>query len=87
MKGKDLHLLGMEDLCLINPSFDSGGNGGHREDHRGNLLIYSKRKLINEVEFLLDSSLEQKILEVGDVLLESIVGNTILFLEGCLHEL
>ena len=33
LKGKDAHLLGMEDLGLINLSFDSGGDGGHGEDH------------------------------------------------------
>ena len=34
-----MHLLGMEDLGLINPSFDGGGDGEHGEDHSSNLLI------------------------------------------------
>ena len=39
LKGKDAHLLGMEDLSLIDPSFDSGGDVSHGEDHRGDLLV------------------------------------------------
>ena len=66
-KGKDSHLLGMEDLGLINPSSTGGGDGGHGEDHGGNLLINSEGELINEMEFLLDSSFEQKVLEVSDI--------------------
>ena len=29
----------MEGLCLFNPSGNSGQNGGHGEDHGGELLI------------------------------------------------
>ena len=38
-QGEDVHFLGVEDLGLINPPFDSRGDGGHGEDHISNLLI------------------------------------------------
>ena len=38
-QGEDTHFLGVEDLGLIDPPFDSGGDGGHGEDHIGNLLV------------------------------------------------
>ena len=38
-KGKDSHLLGVEDLQLINPSLDGGGDSGHGEDHISDFLI------------------------------------------------
>ena len=85
-KGKDTHLLGMEDLGMINPSSDGSRDGGHGEDHRGNLLINSKGELINEMEFLLDSCFEQRVLKVSDVVLESIISGSIILLEGLLHE-
>ena len=58
LKGEDMHLLGMEDLSLINPSSDGGGDSGHGEDHRGDFLIYSERELIDGVEFLFNPGLE-----------------------------
>ena len=38
-KDKDSHLLGVEDLQLINPSLDGGGDSGHGEDHISDFLI------------------------------------------------
>ena len=38
-QGEDAYFLGVEDLGLINPPFDSRGDGGHGEDHISNLLI------------------------------------------------
>ena len=38
-KGKDSHLLGVEDLQLINPSLDGGGDSEHGEDHISDFLI------------------------------------------------
>ena len=81
LQGEDVHLLSVEDLRLINPPFDGSGDRGHGEDHISNLLIQSKRKLANEGELLLHSSLHREILEVGDVLLKSVIGVTILLLE------
>ena len=80
-QGEDVHLLSVEDLRLIDPPFDSSGDGGHGEDHISNLLIKSERELADEGELLLHSGLHREILEVGDVLLESVVGVTILLLE------
>ena len=85
LKGKDSHFLGMEDLGLINPSSDGGRDGRHGEDHGGDPLINPKRELVNEMIFLLDSRLERKVLEVSDILLESIISGSIL-LEGFLHK-
>ena len=39
LQGKDVHLLSVEDLRLIDPPFDSSGDRGHGEDHISNLLI------------------------------------------------
>ena len=71
---------------MINPSFDGDGNSGHGEGHISDLLVQSKRKLANEGELFLYSGLHREVLEVSDILLESIVGGAILLLEGCLLE-
>ena len=71
----------MEDLSLVNPSFDHSRDGRHGKDHTGNLLIQSKRELANEGELLLHSGLHGEILKVSDILLESVIGFPILFLE------
>ena len=39
LQGEDVHFLSMEDFGLIDPPFDSRGDGGHGEDHISNLLI------------------------------------------------
>ena len=85
-QGEDVHLLSVKDLRLIHPSLDSSGDRGHGEDHISNLFIQSERELANEGELLLHSGLHRTILEVSDVLLESIVGVTILLFERCLSE-
>ena len=76
-----MYFLSVEDFSLINPPFDRSEDGGHRKDHAGDLLIQSERELANEGEFLLHSGLHGEVLEVGDVLLESVVGFSILLLE------
>ena len=78
---KDAHHLSMEDLRLINPPFDGSGDRGHGEDHISNLLIQSKRELADKGELLLHSGLHREILEIGDVLLESVIGVAILLFE------
>ena len=81
LKGEDAHLLGVENLSLIDPSFDCSKDGRHGKDHTGNFLIKSERELANEGELLFHSRLHGEILEVGDVLLESIIGFSILLFE------
>ena len=76
----------MEDLGLINPSLDGSGDQGHGQDHFGDLLIKSKRELTDEVKLVLGSGLHGEILEVSDVLLESVTGGAVLLLEGPLSE-
>ena len=71
----------MEDFSLINPSFDCSRDGRHGKDHTSNLVIQSKRELANEGELLLHSRLHGEVLEVSDILLESVVGFSILLLE------
>ena len=63
-QGKDVHVLGVEDLCLIYPPLDGSGDGRHGEDHGSNLLVQSKRELVDEGELLFDSGLQRKMLEV-----------------------
>ena len=38
-QGKDAHFLRVESLCLFDPSGNCGWNGGHGEDHGGELLV------------------------------------------------
>ena len=71
----------MEDFSQIDPPFDHSRDGRHGKDHIGNFLIQSKRELANEGELLLHSRLHGEVLEVGDILLESIVGFSILLFE------
>ena len=86
LKVQDADSLHVEDLGLINPSFDGGGDQRHGEDHLGDLLVQSKRELANEVELVLSSGFHGQVLEVGEVLLEPIVDGSILLLEGSLSE-
>ena len=39
LQGKDAYFLGVEDLGLIDPPFDSRRDGGHGEDHVSDFLI------------------------------------------------
>ena len=85
-QGEDAHFLSVEDLGLINPCFDSRGDGGHGKDHIRNFLMQTERELANEGELLLHSRFHREILKVSDVLLESVVGVAILLLKWCLSE-
>ena len=86
-KGEDLrsspskclypHFLSMECLGPITPIFDCHGNGGHGEDHGGNLLVQSKGELVSEGDVISDSCFTGEVLEVGDVLLEAVVKGSI----------
>ena len=76
----------MKDLGLINPSFAGGGDRGHGENHFGEFLIQPKGELVDEVELVFGSSLHGQVLEVSDVLLESVIGGAILLLERSLSE-
>ena len=82
-----MHFLCMESLGLLNPFVDSGGDGGHGEDHGGNSLINPQGELVDEGDIIGNSSLAGKILEVSDVLLESIVSGSIGAVSGFLNEL
>ena len=76
-----MHFLSVEDFCLVNPYFDRSRDGRHGKDHTSNLLVQSKRELANEGEFLLHSGLHGEVLEVSDILLEPVIGFSILFFE------
>ena len=39
LQGEDAYFLGVEDLGLIYPPFDSRVDGGHGEDHVSDFLI------------------------------------------------
>ena len=68
--------------CGLNSSRD----GRHGKDHTSNLLIQSEGELANERELLLHSGLHGEVLEVGDILLEPIIGFSGLLFERCLSE-
>ena len=76
-QGEDLHLLGMEYLSLFNPSCDGGRDRRHGDNHGGELLIKSKGELVDEGNVANDSCFRSKILEIGDVLLESVIHDSI----------
>ena len=67
----------MESLGFFDPFINSGRDGGHGEDYSGDLLINLQRELIDEGNVVHDSSLAGEILEVCDVLLETIIGGSI----------
>ena len=67
----------MEHLGLFDPFRDSGGDGQHRKNHGGELLVKAEGKLVNEGDIIRDTCLGSKVLKIGDVLLESIVHDAI----------
>ena len=75
----------MERLGFVNPIFDGGGDGRHRKDHSGNPLVQSKRELVNKGDVVSDSCFTGEILEVSDVLLETIVKGSIRAFDGSLN--
>ena len=81
-----MHFLCMESLGLFNPFIDSSGDGRYREDHCGNSLINPQGELVNEGDVIHDSSFAGKVLEVGDILLESIICDPIKAAEDFLDE-
>ena len=82
----DAHLLCIESLGFFDPFINSGRDGGHGEDHSGNLLINPQRELIDEGNVVCDSSLAGEVLGVCDVLLETIIGGSIGEVSGFLDK-
>ena len=66
---------------------DSGGGGGHGKDHGGNLLINPQGELVDEGNVVSDSSLAGKVLEIGDILLETIISDSVGAANSLLDEL
>ena len=85
MKSLDMHFLRMECLGFFNPFIDGGGDDGHGEDHGGDSLINSQGELINKGDVVSDSSLASKVLEVSDILLETVIKGSIRALGGSLN--
>ena len=67
----------MEHFGLFNPFRNGGRDGRHGKNHGGELSVKSKGKLVNEGNVIGDSRFRGKVLEVSDILLESIVHNPI----------
>ena len=86
-KGFDAHLLCMEGFGLLNPVVNHGGDRGHREDHGGNSLVYSKGELVNQDDVISDHSLACQVLEISDVFLESVIDGSIREAGGLLDKL
>ena len=81
-----MYLLCMKSLGLFNPFIDGGGNGRHEEDYGGNLLVDTKRELIDKDDVVSNPSLAGKILKVYDILLESIICDFIRVVDGLLNK-
>ena len=86
-KGLNAHFLCVEGLGLFDPLVDRGRDGGHRENHSGESLIDSKGELINEGDVVSDACLASEVLEVGDILLEPVIGGSVGAANGFLDEL
>ena len=86
LKSLDVYFLHMESLGLVNPFIDGSGDGRHGKYHYGNSLINSQGELVNEDDVICDSSFVGEVLEVGDVLLESIIYDPIRVADGSLDE-
>ena len=87
LKGLDAHLLCMEGFGLLDPFMDSGGDGGHGKDHGGNSLVNPQGELVDEGNVVSDSSFAGEVLEVGDILLETIISGFVGVVNGLLDEL
>ena len=87
LKGLDVHFLHMEGFGLLDPFVDSGGDGGHGKDHGGNALVNPQEELVDEGNVVGDSSLAGEVLEVGDILLETIISGSVGAANGLLDEL
>ena len=86
-KGLDAHFLHMEGFGFLDPFIDSGGDGGHGKDHSGNSLVNPQGELVDEGNVVSDSSLAGEVLEVGDILLETIISGSVEAANGLLNEL
>ena len=86
LKSLDMHFLHMECFGFFDPFIDGDGDGRYGKDHCGNSLINSQGELVNEGDVISDSSFAGKVLEVGDVLLESIACDPIRVADGFLDE-
>ena len=86
LKSLDMHFLCVKCLGFFNPFIDGGGNDRHGKNHCGNSLINLQGELVNEGDVVSDSSLASEVLEVGDVLLESIACDPIRVANGLLDE-
>ena len=67
----------MEHLGLFDPFCDCGRDRRHGKNHGSELLVKSKGKLVNEGNVVSDTCFRGEVLEVGDVLLESVVHDAI----------
>ena len=85
-KSLDMHFLRVECLGFFNPFIDGGRDDRHGKDHCGNSLINSQGELVNESDIISDSCFAGKVLEVSDILLESIVCDPIGAANGLLDE-
>ena len=85
-KSLNMHFLHMECLGFFNPFVDDGGDDRHGKDHSGDSLINPQGELVNESDVVSDSCLAGKVLEVGDILLESIICDPIGVADGLLDE-
>ena len=86
-QSENSHFLGVKYLGLFMPFCNGGGDRRHREYHCSKLLVKSKGKLVDESDVVGDACLRGKVLEVSDILLESIVHNSIRAFEQFLSEL
>ena len=77
----------MECLGLFDPGSHCGWDGCHGEDHGGELLVKSKQELVNEGDFVGNPCSGREVLEVGDILLESIISDPIRTFERLLSKL
>ena len=87
LQGKDTHLLGMEYLGLSDLFRNGGRDRRHGKNHGGELLVEPEEKLVDEGNIVRDTCLRGNVLEVGNVLLESIVQDTVRAFERFLSEL
>ena len=85
-KSLNTHFLRMEHFGFFDPFIDGGEDGRHGKDHCGDSLINPQGELVNEGDVISDSGFAGKVLEVSDVLLESIVCDPIGAVDGLLDK-
>ena len=82
-----MKFVALEEFGFLYPFFKGVWQSGHEQDHGGDLFVKTCRKVGDGHEFVFKLRFGSEVLKLIDIVLESIVGSSILvfawFLECC----